>query len=115
MTNEELKSRVFEMITRLRDARQKHCVLSHELRELGASLKALGGVMESDLSEIMVDVQLKDLSFVEGNSDKIVSREQLVQLFDKLKEYSENEEEIEELERCLEGAGYGNVINGRPS
>ena len=62
MTNEELKSKVFEMITRLRDARQKSCVLSHELREFGASLKALGGVMASDLPKIVVDAQFKDLS-----------------------------------------------------
>ena len=115
MTSDEFRKKVFNLFDRLREAREKHSVLSHELREAGSNLKLLGGIMEKNLSDIAVDNRFCSLSFAENNVQREVAAEQLKQLFDKLREYQETEAEIEELEKCLKGAGYGNVIKGSSS
>lgn len=54
MRDEELKEKVFDLITQLRDAREKSCVLSHELRDTGRALKASGSIMEEQTSSVTV-------------------------------------------------------------
>lgn len=113
MRDEGLKDKVFALITQLRDAREKSCVFSHELRETGRALKALGSIMEEQASSVTMTAKTRTLSVSRDSAVHKITSEQMEQLFDKFQEYSDNETKIDELEKCLEGTGYGKVIKER--
>ena len=114
MTKEEFNSKVMDLMNQLREAKEKSSVLSHELREFGGNLEILGRVMRGDLLDIEVRTDSPDLWFVDkdNNVQKEIASGQLENLHNELKEYQYNEAKIKELEKCLKGAGYGNIIKG---
>ena len=78
-------------------------------------LKALGSIMEEQISNVTVIAKTRTLSVSHNSAAHKITSEQMGQLFEKLKKYSDNETKIDELEKCLEGSGYGNVIKERSS
>ena len=117
MTSEEFKNKVSSLIDQLREAKEKSCILSHEVRDLGVRLKVLGGVMGVDPLSIEIRTDSPDLWFVDAdsNSHHEITSIELEGLISKLKEHQKIKTKIKELEDCLKGAGYGNVISGSSS
>ena len=108
MTDEEFKQQAYERMEQLQKARKTSSLALLELRRFGIRLQSLSQCLQNSFTSIRVT---PDGDIMSGG-DKI-SAQEWSELPHKLDQYIGVQQEIKELEDCLVGAGYGNLI-GKP-
>ena len=113
MNAEKFDRKVFERIERLQLARRQYKEAVRELQEMARKLTTLGGLLEHDPTKIRMSSDRESVEFSDKTDDYEIgiSRAALDALPDQIGGTLLASRDLDQLEKCLIDAGFGDIIN----